>query len=143
MYQTMQLSLRDALRMIDDVREVLERDQLGAAVAVVDAHGELIAFVRTEGCPLPSINNAVHKAFTAAREGKESGEVGQASREEDFAITNFGDLRYTGWGGGVPVTYEGQVIGAIGISGLPEADDVALARHAAATWRPAAQEERS
>ena len=99
--------------------------------------------MRTEGCPLPSINNAVHKAFTAAREGKESGEVGQASRKEDFAITNFGDLRYTGWGGGVPVTYEGQVIGAIGISGLPEADDVALARHAAATWRPAAQEERS
>jgi len=136
MYQTAQLSLRDALALIDDIRKVLERDELGAAVAVVDTHGELIAFVRTEGCPLPSINNAIHKAFTAAREGKESGEVGQASREEQFAITNFGDLRYTGWGGGVPVVHEGHVIGAIGISGLPEADDVALARHAAAIWRP-------
>ncbi|MFN2104538.1 MAG: GlcG/HbpS family heme-binding protein [Candidatus Promineifilaceae bacterium] len=135
MYETAQLSLHDALALIDDVREVLERDKLGAAVAVVDAHGELIAFVRTEGCPLPSINNAVHKAFTAAREGKESGAVGQASREEGFAITNFGDLRYTGWGGGVPITFEGQVLGAVGISGLPEADDVALARHAAATWK--------
>jgi glc operon protein GlcG len=136
MYQAAQLSLEDALAMIDDVREVLEREELGAAVAVVDTHGELIAFVRTKGCPLPSINNAIHKAFTAAREGKESGEVGQAARDQDFPVTNFGDLRYTGWGGGVPVTYEGQVIGAIGISGLPEADDVALARHAVATWRP-------
>ncbi len=136
MYETMQLSLQDALQMIDDVRETLQKNKKGAAVAVVDAHGELIAFVRTEGCPLPSINNAIHKAFTAAREGKESLAVGQASRAEEFAITNFGDLRYTGWGGGVPVKYEEEVIGAIGISGLPEADDIALARHAAATWRP-------
>jgi glc operon protein GlcG len=135
-YQTAQLSLRDALALIDDVREVLERDKLGAAVAVVDPHGELIAFARTEGCPLPSINNAIHKAFTAAREGKESGEIGQASRDEALPITNFGDLRYTGWGGGVPVRHEDQVIGAIGVSGLPEADDVALARHAAAIWKP-------
>jgi glc operon protein GlcG len=135
MYQVMQLSLEDAMVMIAGVRAALEKDELGAAVAVVDTHGELIAFARTEGCPLPSINNAIHKAFTAAREGKESRDVGQAAREEGFAITNFGDLRYTGWGGGVPVTYEGQVIGAIGISGLPEADDMALARQAVAAWR--------
>jgi glc operon protein GlcG len=134
MYQTFQLSLGEAVQMIEGVREVLEKDKLGAAVAVVDAHGELIAFARTEGCPLPSINIAIHKAFTAAREGKESGEIGEAARQDGFAITNFGDLRYTGWGGGVPICYEDEVIGAIGISGLPEADDVALARHAAGTW---------
>lgn len=136
MYQTMQLSLQDALRMIDDIRETLQKNKQGAAVAVVDAHGELIAFARTEGCPLPSINIAINKAFSASRERKESKELGEASRREDFPLTNFGDPRYTGWGGGVPVSYEGEVIGAIGISGLPEADDVALARHAAATWRP-------
>ncbi|MFN2136023.1 MAG: GlcG/HbpS family heme-binding protein [Candidatus Promineifilaceae bacterium] len=136
MYRKMQLSLQEAMLLINDVREVLERNGEGAAVAVVDPHGELIAFARTAGCPLPSINNAIHKAFTAAREGKESGAVGQAARDERFALTNFGDLRYTGWGGGVPVLVDGQVVGAIGISGLPEADDVALARHAAATYRP-------
>lgn len=43
-------------------------------------------------------------------------------------MTNFGDLRYTAWGGGVPILYEGQVIGAVGISGLAEAEDVELAR---------------
>ena len=134
MYQTNQLSLQEALQMINGVYETLEKDNLGAAVAIVDSHGELIAFARTEGCPLPSINIAIHKAFTAAREGKESGAIGQASREKDFAITNFGDLRYTGWGGGIPLVYEGSVVGAIGISGLPEADDVTLSRQAVDAW---------
>jgi glc operon protein GlcG len=43
-------------------------------------------------------------------------------------MTNFGDLRYTGWGGGVPITYQGKVIGAVGVSGVPEAEDMALAQ---------------
>jgi glc operon protein GlcG len=136
MYQIGQLSLQEALNLISAVHEALEKDKLGAAVAVVDTHGELIAFARTEGCPLASINNAMNKAFTAARERKESGAVGRAAREEGFPLTNFGDPRYIGWGGGVPVTYEGQVVGAIGISGLPEADDVALARRVVADWHP-------
>jgi len=128
MNQRFQLSHQQAMRIVGLIQAELEKDRQGAAVAVVDDHGELIAFVRTDGCPLPSINNAIHKAFTAAREGKESAAVGAASREEGFAITNFGDLRYTGWGGGVPIVFEGQVIGAVGVSGLPEADDMVLAR---------------
>ena len=104
----------------------------GAAVAVVDAHGELVAFLRTDGCKLPSITIAIHKAFTAAREGVESGVVGEQSRTEGFPLTNFGDPRYVGWGGGVPIIVDGAVIGAVGVSGLPEADDVELARWAVA-----------
>ena len=58
--------------------------------------------------------------------------MGDASRTENFALTNFGDLRYTGWGGGVPILYEGQVVGAVGVSGLPEQEDMVLARMGAA-----------
>ncbi len=115
------------------MRAVLEQSGDGAAAAVVDDHGELIAFLRTDGCPLASIDNAIHKAFTASRERVESAVIGEKSRAEDFAITNFGDLRYTGWGGGVPIAIEGTVVGAVGVSGLPEADDIALARLGAAT----------
>ena len=128
MKQQYHLSHGEALRIVQAVGVELEKDGRGAAVAVVDDHGELVAFLRTDGCPLPSINNAIHKAFTAAREGKESADIGRASREEGFAITNFGDLRYTGWGGGVPVIYQGQVVGAVGVSGLPETEDIVLAK---------------
>ena len=130
MYQRYQLSHDDAQSIIHHLRKKLEEENLGAAVAVTDSQGELIAFLRTDNCPLPSIQNAINKAYTAAREKTESKNIGKASRDEDFPITNFGDLRYTGWGGGVPIIFEGEVVGAVGVSGLPEKEDIVLARSA-------------
>ena len=129
MYQTYQLSHADALLIVSTIRQQLERDQKGAAIAVADAHGELLAFLRTDGCKLPSVTIAMNKAFTAAREQKESKAIGQSSLERPFPMTNFGDLRYTAWGGGIPIRYQGNVIGAVGVSGLPEEEDMAYAQN--------------
>jgi len=128
MYQTTQLSHTDALKIVDTIRAELDKDGKGAAIAVVDEHGELLAFVRTDGCRLPSINIAINKAYTAAREQKTSRALGQSSRTDNFPLTNFGELRYVGWGGGVPIVHEGKVIGAVGVSGLPEEEDMVLAQ---------------
>ncbi len=122
-----------ARALIAMIGDRLDADGAAAAVAVVDPHGELVAFLRTDGCGLASINIAIHKAFTAARERVESSVLGERSRAEGFPITNFGDPRYVGWGGGVPIVVDGDVIGAVGVSGLPEAQDVELARWAAAS----------
>ncbi|MFQ5425630.1 MAG: heme-binding protein [Gaiellales bacterium] len=127
-----ELSHRDAQRIVEAVRAELDATASGAAIAVVDAHGELLAFLRTDGCPLPSITIAINKAYTAARQRTESRAVGQAARDEGFPMTNFGELRYVSWGGGVPVLIDDEVVGAVGVSGLPEPDDVALARKGAA-----------
>lgn len=127
MLQRYQLSHRDAQAIMAPIQAALERDSKGAAVAVVDSQGELLAFLRTDGCRLPSIAIAINKAYTAAREQKPSEDVGNASRDEGFPMTNFGELRYVSWGGGVPVVYKGQIVGAVGVSGLPEAEDMALA----------------
>ena len=72
MHQSYHLSHTDALKVVTAIQVELERDGRGAAIAVADEHGELIALLRTDGCPLASINNAINKAFTAARERKES-----------------------------------------------------------------------
>ncbi|MEZ4699744.1 MAG: heme-binding protein [Rhodothermales bacterium] len=127
MHQVATLSHADALAVVDAIRRRLTETGKAAAIAVVDVHGELVAFLRTDGCPLPSIQNAINKAFTAARERKPSGAIGKASRVDGFPMTNFGDLRYTGWGGGVPIVWQGAVVGAVGVSGLPEAEDAELA----------------
>lgn len=132
MNQRFQLSHADALKIIEAIQAELEKDDKGAAVAVTDEHGELIAFLRTDGCRLPSINIAINKAFTAAREQTQSDSIGQSSRIEGFPMTNFGDLRYTAWGGGVPICHEGEVVGAVGVSGLPEEEDIRLAKIGAA-----------
>ena len=127
MREQLELSHSDALQLIDAARQALAEDGRGAAVAVVDSHGELLAFVRTDGCKLPSITIAINKAYTAARERTESYSLGQASQEDGFPMTNFGDFGYVTWGGGVPILIDGVVVGAIGISGLPEEDDIQLA----------------
>jgi glc operon protein GlcG len=128
MYQRYHLSHAEALKIIGALQARLENEGQGAAIAVTDAQGELLAFLRTDGCKLPSILIAINKAFTAAREQKESYAVGETSRNQGFPMTNFGDIRYTAWGGGVPIFHDGQVIGAVGVSGLPETEDMDLAR---------------
>ena len=39
----------------------------------------------------------------------------------------YGDPRYIGWGGGVPVVVDGAVVGAVAVSGLSEHEDMELA----------------
>ncbi len=128
MKQVDQLSHADAAKIISAIQAEVEKQGKGAAIAVTDEHGELMAFLRTDGCPLSSITIAINKAYTASRERKESKAVGEASHNENFPMTNFGELRFVSWGGGVPILYNGRVVGAVGVSGLPESDDMALAR---------------
>ncbi|HVO39738.1 MAG TPA: heme-binding protein [Spirochaetia bacterium] len=130
MYQTMNLSHAEAQAMIAVVQKKVEAEKKAAAVAVTDSHGELIAFLRMDGCHLPPLYIAINKAYTAARERKPSGEVGASSRTGPFPMTNYGTLRYTGWAGGFPVMHDGKVVGAIGISGLDEQEEAALAKMA-------------
>ena len=103
--------------------------QKAAVIAVTDAHGELIAFARMDGAPLSSILVAANKAWTAARERKPTKDIGDKIRhpEKGFDIAFYGDSRFVGWGGGIPIRKNGEVVGAIGVSGLSSAEDIALA----------------
>jgi glc operon protein GlcG len=128
LYQGYHLSHQDALKIVAAIQAELEKRGKSAAIAVTDTHGELLAFLRIDGCKLPSIAIAINKAFTAAREQKESKIIGDSSRENGFPMTNYGDLRYNAWGGGVPLVFHGQTVGAVGVSGLSETEDMELAQ---------------
>jgi glc operon protein GlcG len=121
------LSHAEAMDMVRAVQARIDEKSLGAAVAVVDSHGELLAFLRSDSCKLPCTAIAINKAYTAAREHRQSKELGDEAKERGFPLTNFGELRYVTWGGGVPVWSDGQVVGAVGVSGLSEEEDVELA----------------
>lgn len=129
------LNLEDARRALEVILPELERRALAAVITVADDHGELIALMRMDGAPLSSIAIAMNKAYTAARERKPTKEIGRAARhpETGFDIAYFGDPRFIGWGGGVPVLVGGTVIGSIAVSGAPEAVDMELAALGAAT----------
>jgi glc operon protein GlcG len=120
----------EAQAAIAAIQAELERRGKAAVIAVSDAHGELIALLRLDGAALPAIVIAGNKAWTAARERAATRDLGQRARdaEEGFDMAYFGDRRYIGWGGGLPVVVDGAVVGAVAVSGLPEMEDIEVAR---------------
>jgi glc operon protein GlcG len=130
MYHVDSLGHYEAQLAVQAIQEELVRRGKQAVIAVSDAHGELITLLRLDGAPLPSITIASNKAFTAARERKPTREIGQSSRAAatGFDIAYFGDNRFVGWGGGLPVISNGLTLGAVAVSGLSEQEDAELAQ---------------
>src|SRR5205814_5266367 len=123
------LDYSDAKRIIDLFVESAVKMQKAAVIAVADSHGELIAFARMDGAPVSSIRVATNKAWTAARERKPTKDIGEKVRhpEKGHDIAYYGDARFVGWGGGLPIGKDGEVVGSIGVSGLSADEDTALA----------------
>jgi len=119
----------EAKEIIDTIVEKALEMQKAAVIAVADSHGELIAFARMDGASISSIRIAANKAWTAARERKPTKEIGEKVRhpEKGHDIAYYGDPRFVGWGGGMPVWKDGQVVGAVAVSGLSSSEDIVLA----------------
>ena len=129
MIEKKSLDHSDAKRMIDAIETELLKRKKSAVIAISDNQGELIALLRMDWASVSSVLIATNKAWTAAREGKPTYELGQSARDPQtgFDMSYYGDRRYIGWGGGIPVLYEDKVIGAIAVSGLTESEDIELA----------------
>jgi uncharacterized protein GlcG (DUF336 family) len=102
-------------------------------VAILDDGGNLKAFSRMDGTPIPTIEIAQNKAYTAL--------FGVST--QDFFTFIEGDpsllagiptlARVAAWGGGFPIQVNGEVVGAIGVSGAPTVqNDIDCARAALA-----------
>ena len=120
----------DARTAVETIRAELARLGKAAVIAVADAHGETICLLRMDGAALSSIAVAANKAFTAARLRRPSRVIGRNVRnaETGFDISYYGDQRYVGWAGGLPVVIDERVVGAVAVSGLAEDEDEDLAR---------------
>jgi len=119
----------EAQRALALILDKATQMQKAASIAVADAHGDLICFARMDGAPVSSIQIAMNKAWTAARERKPTKDIGEKVKhpERGHDISYYGDPKYVGWGGGVPIFKNGEVVGAVGVSGLSSSEDIALA----------------
>ncbi|NOI72963.1 GlcG/HbpS family heme-binding protein [Vibrio owensii] len=113
--------------LIQIALEIAADRKQNIAVAVVDTHGELLGFARMDDVSVQAGLLAQNKAYTSARDRQPSGNLGAWARETGKQLSYWTDPKITGFMGGVPVEREGKVVGAIGISGLAEQDDEALA----------------
>jgi glc operon protein GlcG len=119
----------EAQKIVGAIVERALQMKKAAVIAVADSYGELIAFARMDGAPVSSVRIAANKAWTAARERKPTKEIGEKARhpEKGFDIAYYGDPRFVGWGGGLPVWRGGEVVGAVAVSGLSSDEDIELA----------------
>ena len=99
-------------------------------VAVVDAGGNLAAFLRMPGAFLHSIDIAIDKAYTAAGFGLPTAAWTEALESHSPAVRNGIPRRprMVCFGGGLPIRHEGFLIGGIGVSGGSEQQDESCAR---------------
>ncbi|GAA4527399.1 MULTISPECIES: GlcG/HbpS family heme-binding protein [Nonomuraea] len=124
------ISYEDAQRAVAAAVEKAREQGLAMVVAVVDESGVLKAFARMDGAALLSVQVAKDKAYTAAGFGMPTdGWYDFIKDDGPLAIgAPAGIDRLVVFGGGFPITADGQVIGAIGVSGGHYSQDMTVAQ---------------
>jgi glc operon protein GlcG len=91
----------------------------GASIAIVDVTGSLVMLHRLDGSFPASAEVAFHKANTAATFKLPTIKLEDAINNGRTALTTVGHVFLKG---GIPIVVDGQVVGAIGVSGAASAD---------------------
>jgi uncharacterized protein GlcG (DUF336 family) len=108
-----------AQKMVDAA--VAKASELGVAenVAILDDGGNLKAFSRMDGAPIPTTEMAQNKAYTALL-GVSTQDFFNFIQGDPSLLAGIPTLaRIAAWGGGFPIKVKGEVVGAIGVSGAP------------------------
>ncbi|OZI23395.1 hypothetical protein CAL26_08035 [Bordetella genomosp. 9] len=119
---------------VEDVKKILAaaeahaaKNQWPVSIAVVDDGGHLLGMLRLDGAAPVSANIAPAKAHTAAVGRRES-----RLYEESINGGRYAFLSVPGMigllEGGVPIVAQGQVIGAVGVSGVKASEDAETAK---------------
>lgn len=116
------LTLEGAKRVLDATKaEAAKLKAPGAAIAVVDDGGNLLALERLDGTFAAGSQISIGKARTAALFKRETKAFEEIINKGRTAMTALPDSFFTPLQGGVPIVLDGQIIGAVGVSGAASA----------------------
>ncbi|MEE1926267.1 heme-binding protein [Pseudomonas sp. 148P] len=120
----------DITRVLAAARDEARRNGWNVSVAIVDDGGHPLALERLDGCAPISAYIATEKARSAA--------LGRRATKGYEDMVNGGRTAFvsapllTSLEGGVPVLVDGQVVGAVGVSGVKSEQDAQVAAVGAA-----------
>jgi len=127
MYSYEKVSSQEAVQLIEQVIVEVKKIDKQVAIAVSGPEGELIAFLRMDEASPAASRIAHNKAYTAARDRKDTKLMGEFMLNNNRPPDFWGDEGITGFGGGVTIRQKNKVIGGIGVSGLSEEEDERIA----------------
>lgn len=125
----MNITLENAEKMISAAKEKAVAINTKMNIAIVDAGANLVAFARMDGAWLGSLDISIKKAKTARFFDMNTGSIGELSQPGgslyNIEHSNGGLITFPG---GIPIkNSNGEIIGAIGVSGSTVEDDHAVA----------------
>jgi uncharacterized protein GlcG (DUF336 family) len=113
------VTLSDARHVIENARQSAEAIGVAMNIAVVDDGNNLVAFERMDGAWLGSIDIAQGKAYTARSFNMPTKDLAPLCQPGQplFGIQASNNGRLVIFPGGIPLMKDGDVVGAIGVSG--------------------------
>src|SRR3981189_2661130 len=108
-----------AQKMVDAAVAKARKIGVSENVAILDDGGNLKAFGRMDGAPIPTIEIAQNKAYTALF-GVSSQDFFNFIQSDPSLLAGIPTLaRVAAWGGGFPIKVNGEVVGQMGLRGAP------------------------
>lgn len=120
------LSIQASRTILAAAESEAQRNGWNVSIAVVDAAGDLVAFVRMDGASPASTEISRAKARTAARFKRPTKALEDAVAAGRTVLLSFEGI--TPVEGGVPIVVDGEVVGAVGVSGVTSAQDAQVAQ---------------
>lgn len=118
------LTHADALKMMAAAKIEAEKQKWAVTIAVVDDAGHLLALERMDGARAQTAQVAHLKARSAAVTHR-PGKVWEETAKTRPGMLNFPDAFHVQ--GGLPISYQGEIIGAVGVSGVQSFEDEQVA----------------
>ena len=130
------ITLEDARRIIAAAEKKAKEIGQPMNIAVADAGGNLVAHVRMDNAWIGSVDISIKKAWTSRAFDITTKDLAENSQSGDqfFGIHASNNGKVMIFAGGVPLKKDGQVVGAIGVSGGSGEQDHEVAEVGAAAF---------
>ena len=119
------MTLEDARRVVSAAEEKAREIGQPMDIAVLDAGRNLKSFARMDDAWLGSIEIAIDKAYTSTSFEMSTEDLASQAQPGQplFGINTTSNSRVVIFAGGIPIERDGQVVGAVGVSGgTPDQD---------------------
>lgn len=123
------ISLSGAQQIIDAALARAEELNCRVSIVVIDAGGNVSALARRDGTGATATTIALNKATTALTLRQPTDVFVESVQANQVLVTSLAcQPGFALNAGGLPITVDGAVVGAIGVSGARDGKDVVIAR---------------